>query len=194
MVHDAGATRRHILDAATTEFSRHGLAGARVDRIAAAAGCSKERLYAHVGDKSALFEAVLNASFASLGEAAASVRAETAEDFAVALFDHFVEHPENQRLLDWARLEEQYDWAASAPVLGDTRRAALRRLDELGAAPAGGAWSVDDVFALVLALATAWAHLPGGGEDGGAAGCGPGLPSVAHRRELVREAVRRLTR
>jgi len=189
MVHDAGQTRRHILDAATAEFSRHGLAGARVDRIAAAAGCSKERLYAHVGDKGALFEAVLNAGFASLGDAAVAAEADTPEDFAVALFDHFSARPDQQRLLDWARLEEQYDWSASAAVLADARRATLARLEALGVAPAGGAWSVEDVFALVIALATAWAHLPGGGvrTDGA-------LPPVEHQRELVREAVRRLVR
>jgi len=189
MVHDAGQTRRHILDAATAEFSRHGLAGARVDRIAATAGCSKERLYAHVGDKGALFEAVLNAGFASLGDAASAAEADTPEDFAVALFDHFSARPDQQRLLDWARLEEQYDWSASAAVLADARRATLARLEALGVAPAGGAWSVEDVFALVIALATAWAHLPGGGvrTDGA-------LPPVEHQRELVREAVRRLVR
>ena len=38
MAWDTERTKRLLLDAATTEFSEHGLAGARVDRIAAAAG------------------------------------------------------------------------------------------------------------------------------------------------------------
>ena len=72
MAYDADETRRRILAAATAEFAEHGLAGARVDRIAAAAACSKERLYAHYGDKESLFTAVLNASFAHLGQAASA--------------------------------------------------------------------------------------------------------------------------
>ena len=37
MPKDGSATRRRLLDAATAEFSARGIAGARVDRIAAAA-------------------------------------------------------------------------------------------------------------------------------------------------------------
>jgi AcrR family transcriptional regulator len=67
---DAAETRRAILEAATAEFSRHGLAGSRVDRIAAEAGCSKERLYANFGDKRSLFTTVLNGTFETMGDAA----------------------------------------------------------------------------------------------------------------------------
>ena len=38
---DAQATKRRLLAAATAEFAAHGLAGARVDRIAAAARANK---------------------------------------------------------------------------------------------------------------------------------------------------------
>ena len=37
---DAEATRRRLLDAATAEFAAYGIAGARVDRIAAEARSS----------------------------------------------------------------------------------------------------------------------------------------------------------
>ena len=43
--------RLRILEAAKQEFSTHGLAGARVDRIAAKAGANKRMLYYHVGNK-----------------------------------------------------------------------------------------------------------------------------------------------
>ncbi|MBD8703862.1 TetR family transcriptional regulator [Frigoribacterium sp. CFBP9039] len=183
MAYDADETRRRILAASTAEFAEHGLAGARVDRIAAAAGCSKERLYAHFGDKEALFTAVLNHSFAELGVAAAPHFA-TAPDFAVAIYDHLVEHPENHRLLGWARLEQRHDWASSFAVLDEVRRTSVGHLDRLIGDDV--AWSVDDVFALVLSIATAWLQLPG------LPHAAAGGPDRAVQREIVREAVARL--
>lgn len=55
-VTDKAAT---LLAAALPEFAREGLAGARVDAIAKAAGMNKRLLYHYVGDKTALFEAAL---------------------------------------------------------------------------------------------------------------------------------------
>src|SRR4029078_9340412 len=43
--------RLRILEAAKQEFSAHGLAGARVDRIAAQAGANKRMLFNTVGNK-----------------------------------------------------------------------------------------------------------------------------------------------
>jgi AcrR family transcriptional regulator len=48
-----------IRAAAERHFAQHGYAGARVDEIAAAAGVNKAALYYHVGDKRALYHAVL---------------------------------------------------------------------------------------------------------------------------------------
>ena len=42
---DPGRNQERILGAATEEFSRYGLGGARVDRIAARAGANKRMLY-----------------------------------------------------------------------------------------------------------------------------------------------------
>src|ERR1700742_1299261 len=52
-----------ILDAAKEEFASHGLAGARVDRIAAKAGANKRMLYYHVGKKDELYLAVLEGAY-----------------------------------------------------------------------------------------------------------------------------------
>jgi AcrR family transcriptional regulator len=46
-----------ILDAALEEFSTHGVAGARVDRIASAADCNKNLLYVYFGSKENLLQA-----------------------------------------------------------------------------------------------------------------------------------------
>src|SRR3954470_5755104 len=55
--------RLRILEAAKQEFAAHGLAGARVDRIAAKAGASKRMLYYHVGKKDDLYLAVLEGAY-----------------------------------------------------------------------------------------------------------------------------------
>ncbi len=55
-----------ILDAAAEVFAEAGYAGARVDEIAHRAGVNKAMLYYHVGDKAALYSAVLSRAFAHI--------------------------------------------------------------------------------------------------------------------------------
>jgi TetR/AcrR family transcriptional regulator len=62
---DADATRRTLLDAATSVFAEHGFAGARVDEIAARAGVNKRMIYAYYGDKEGLYREVLSARLAA---------------------------------------------------------------------------------------------------------------------------------
>src|SRR5580698_4399933 len=52
-------SRSRILDAALSEFSAHGLAGARTDRIASAAGVNKALLYYYFESKENLYIAAL---------------------------------------------------------------------------------------------------------------------------------------
>jgi TetR/AcrR family transcriptional regulator len=56
---DPAATRNKLLTAARREFAESGLAGARVDEIAARAGVNKQLVYHYFGDKDALYLAVL---------------------------------------------------------------------------------------------------------------------------------------
>jgi AcrR family transcriptional regulator len=60
---DPEGMRIRILEAAKKEFATRGLAGARVDRIAAAAGANKRMLYYHVGKKDDLYLAVLEGAY-----------------------------------------------------------------------------------------------------------------------------------
>ena len=60
---DPEGMRIRILEAAKQEFATHGLAGARVDRIAANAGANKRMLYYHVGKKDDLYLAVLEGAY-----------------------------------------------------------------------------------------------------------------------------------
>jgi len=65
---DPEQTRARILAAAKTEFARVGLGGARVDRIAVLAGANKRMLYYYFGNKDALFQAVLEATYEHIRE------------------------------------------------------------------------------------------------------------------------------
>src|ERR1700733_6466010 len=56
---DPAATRQKLLTAARREFAGSGLAGARVDEIAARAGVNKQLGYHYFGGKDALYLAVL---------------------------------------------------------------------------------------------------------------------------------------
>ena len=60
---NAERTQAAILAAATQEFARHGLAGARVDRIATRARANKRMLYYYFGGKEKLFLAVLERAY-----------------------------------------------------------------------------------------------------------------------------------
>src|SRR5215475_3508755 len=60
---DPEGMRLRILDAAKQEFATHGLAGARVDRIADKAGANKRMLYYHVGKKDDLYLEVLEGAY-----------------------------------------------------------------------------------------------------------------------------------
>jgi AcrR family transcriptional regulator len=62
-VRDAERTRAAILEAATQEFARHGLGGARIDRIAERAKTNKRMLYYYFGLKEDLFLAVLERAY-----------------------------------------------------------------------------------------------------------------------------------
>lgn len=55
-------TRARILEAALGEFAAHGLAGARTERIAAAAAVNKALLYYYFDSKEKLYEAALDMS------------------------------------------------------------------------------------------------------------------------------------
>jgi AcrR family transcriptional regulator len=60
---DPEGMRKRILEAATAEFARHGYGGARIDRIAKAAGANKRMLYYHVGKKDVLYLAILEGAY-----------------------------------------------------------------------------------------------------------------------------------
>jgi AcrR family transcriptional regulator len=94
------ATRGRILAAAKKEFSERGPAGARINRIAAEANASKERLYAYFPSKEALFAAVTEQLVVDVSEDTAVAGGDMAA-YVGRLFDNYIRNPENARLADW---------------------------------------------------------------------------------------------
>ena len=156
---DGQATRERILVAARAEFAAHGLAGARVDRIAASANASKERLYAYFGDKIALFGAVIELNTDEV-RAAVPLDASDLPSFVGRVYDHATSHPEHLRMLDWARLERQLIASASHEPLwrSPPEIAAIKEAQRAGTIDAG--WNPQELLTLLLSLATAWVHAP----------------------------------
>src|SRR3984893_10454196 len=104
MVRNAQDTKRRMLAAAPGEFPEHGIAGAWVTRIPAAANSNKAMLYAYFGNKEQLFEAV----FALMVTAATDAVPFDARDlpgYAVAMVDRYRTDARPARLSDWYRLE-----------------------------------------------------------------------------------------
>ena len=98
--------RGRILAAALEEFSRFGLGGARVDRIAARAGTNKRMLYYYFGNKEAMFLAVLESRYAHIRRAEQGLRlgdldpAEGIRRLVRFTWDYYLKHPEFLTLLN----------------------------------------------------------------------------------------------
>src|SRR6201995_3980312 len=100
------APSRRILDAATEEFAARGIAGARIDRIIAAAHTNKAQLYGYFGSKDGLFDAVIAASVDRITNAV-PFDVDDMAGWAVKLYDENLRHPELVRLTAWVRLERR---------------------------------------------------------------------------------------
>ena len=101
---DPEATRARIFEAAVAEFARHGIAGARIDRIAAQAKANKQLIYAYFGNKAELFSQVLGRCMVDLA-AAVPVDPDDIEGWIDRLMDYHAAHPELLRLLYWEGIE-----------------------------------------------------------------------------------------
>jgi AcrR family transcriptional regulator len=103
---DPARNQERILDAAIAEFSRYGLGGARVDRIAARAGANKRMLYYYYGNKEALFLAVLESRYAHIRRAEQSLRlgdldpADGVRRLIAFTWNYYLKHPEFLTLLN----------------------------------------------------------------------------------------------
>jgi AcrR family transcriptional regulator len=177
------ATSRRILDAAAEEFAERGIAGARVDRIIAAANTNKAQLYGYFGSKDALFDAVVADRVERLlGNV--TMDANDLPAFAVAMYDENLRHPELVRLVAWLRLERRPAGRLTDHPEDEPKISAIIRAQQAGRVRQANPF---DLFALVLAMAFAWSSASG------VYTATPDEPAADHdrRRALLRESVQR---
>jgi len=153
---DAGATKARLLRAATEEFAEHGLAGARVDRIAERAGANKRLIYVYFGDKDRLFDAVVDDQACAVMAAVPLPDGDLAA-FAAARFDYVLANPTVRRIAHWRafeRTEPTEDELAGYRI----------RLEAVAAAQREGRLRADipaaDLFALVMRMTESWLAAP----------------------------------
>jgi TetR/AcrR family transcriptional regulator len=97
---DPAGTRNKLLTAARREFADRGLAGARVDDIAARAGVNKQLVYHYFGDKDALYLAVLEWVYEEIREQERKLNLEglppeqAIRKLVASSFDHLAAHPD----------------------------------------------------------------------------------------------------
>lgn len=135
MVRDKEATKAKLLEAALTEFATHGIAGARVDRIAVKAGCNKAMIYAYFGSKEDLFEEVLKIQIARVIESV-PITPDDLPGYAGRLFDTYERQPELLRLAGYHRLENGFEAVSKAE--GDAhveKVAAIAEVQRAGVLP-----------------------------------------------------------
>ncbi|MEI5999793.1 TetR family transcriptional regulator [Paraburkholderia bengalensis] len=119
---DPEGTRRRILDAATQQFSAHGLAGARVDAIAAAADTNERMLYYYFQSKEGLYVAVLEGmyvEFANHGvneDLSGLQPADAIRALALSTWDYFRANPQWLNLINNENLHGGQYLARSAKL------------------------------------------------------------------------------
>jgi AcrR family transcriptional regulator len=184
---DAAATKQRLLQAATQEFVERGVAGARVDRIAARAKANKRLIYDYFGDKDGLFDAVLD-NLTEEGIGAVPIDPTDLPVYAGRLFDFHLDHPELLRLATWARLDGRSTAAAQDQREASYKRraAAVRKAQREGRVTSD--FSPSEILDMIESLTVGWtvtarAHL----KDG------PGLKrGRSAQRKAIIEAVRRI--
>jgi AcrR family transcriptional regulator len=185
-VRDAEATKARLLQAGTEEFAAHGIAGARIDRIEAAANANRALIYSYFGSKDQLFDAVMDANVARVLDEV-PFKPEDLPGYAGRLFDFLVANPHLLRLATWHRLER----ADTGHEPQGLRASVRMKTESIARAQAEGrltpAFTPADLYAFTMALASAWME------------ASPYAPAALSedqldaRRSAVVEAVRRLT-
>ncbi|WP_326723401.1 TetR family transcriptional regulator [Streptomyces sp. NBC_00243] len=182
---DSEAAKARLLQAATEEFAAYGIAGARIDRIGAAAMVNKAQIYTYFGNKDQLFDIVMDLHVTRVLDDVPFTPGDL-PDYAGKLFDYLIANPHQLRLATWNRLERTDGGPGPLRLAAsmEQKTAAIAQAQADGSVP--GAFGAEDLLTFVLALAGAWtptsAMAPGGLDE---------AVLRSHRGAVV-EAVRRL--
>ena len=152
--------KSRILAAAKSELALHGMAGARVARIAARAHTSKERIYAYFRTKADLFEEVYLLRFDNLARVTL-IGEDGLPEFVGKLFDYYTAEPEDLRLGRWMGLED----SITQPRLLEANVQMFRRIaDDItklkGRGEVEPAWPPFELFVMLVNIAVSWPTAP----------------------------------
>lgn len=150
----AQETKARILTAAFQEFAEHGVAGARVDRIAKNAACNKNLIYVYFDSKENLFSTVLDHHLAD-AYAGLEFTPHNLPDLARQVFDYSQANPDLYRLLAWATLERTAPRPPTREREHDRKLPLIR--EQQNAGTVDGTLPAELILMAVMALATAWA-------------------------------------
>jgi AcrR family transcriptional regulator len=128
MRRDADLTRKRILDAATVEFAKKGLGGARVDEIALRSKSNKRMIYHYFGSKDDLFTAVLEAAYLGIRTAEQTLHLDELEpETAIRrlvefTWNYYLDNPEFLTLVNSANLHRAKHLKSSAVIRKTSNR------------------------------------------------------------------------
>jgi AcrR family transcriptional regulator len=182
---DSEAAKARLLQAATDEFAAHGVAGARIDRIGAAAQVNKAQIYTYFGDKDQLFNIVMDTHVTRILDQV-PFTPDDLPGYSGRLFDFLIANPHQLRLATWNRLERSGSGPGPSRLAASMQQktAAITQVQADGQVPK--TFSAEDLLTFVLALASAWtptsAMTPAGLD----------VSELHSHRNAVVEAVRRL--
>ena len=150
---NAETTRERILEAARAEFSAHGIAGARVDRIARSAECNKNLIYIYFKNKEALFTTVLQKHLLRVYEELPFTPGDL-PGYAARVFDFMMAHPDLMRLMAWSALEQPGASLSERRTARDTKVASIKAAQEAG--QVGTTFPPGFLLTVILSLASTW--------------------------------------
>jgi AcrR family transcriptional regulator len=150
---NADATRERILEVALKEFSSYGIAGARVDRIAKNAECSKNLIYIYFESKERLFTTVIEKNLMRVYKEFAFTP-DDLPDYAARVFDFAMENPDLMRLMSWSSLEQVRYNPTEREYSHSKKIAELTEGQENGRL--GTTFSPGFLLTAIMTLATAW--------------------------------------
>jgi AcrR family transcriptional regulator len=182
---DSEAAKARLLQAATDEFAAYGIAGARIDRIGAAAQVNKAQIYTYFGNKDQLFDIIMDTHVARILDQV-PFTPEDLPGYSGQLFDFLIANPHQLRLATWNRLERTGDSPGPAQLATSMRQKteAIARSQADGHLPE--TFTAEDLLTFVLALASAWTPASA------VTPTGQDADALASHRGAVIEAVRRL--
>jgi AcrR family transcriptional regulator len=133
---DPDGTRQDIVAVATREFAEHGLAGARIDEIAAKTRSSKRMIYYYFGDKDGLYLKVLEAAYAEVRAVEGAVElddlppAQALRRLVEVTFDHHNTHEDFIRLVMIENIHRG-DFLARSRAIQELNVAAIGKVERL---------------------------------------------------------------